>query len=315
MSYRKQKEATEASEAPEPGELLKEWESFIDKVRLFFKERRYREVFTPVLNPYPNLDSNVEPIPVNLKVHGKVKRLWLHTSPEYSMKKLLSRTRVDMFQIAKVFRDNELSKVHRPEFFMLEWYKIGKDFNYLMDEIEDLLNGLLEVKGVLRITMAEAFKEFLGIELRQSREKLYLEMKSKGYDVKGTDNWESLFFRAFIELERCITEPTFITHFPKRLSALAKIRGDTAERFELFIKGVELANGWTEETSPAEIKKRLWKEAVSRGLPLDEGFINIHETLPPCAGCSMGLERLFMLQMGFNSLDFIDSIFGFQALE
>ena len=76
MSYRKQKEATEASEAPEPGELLKEWESFIDKVRLFFKERRYREVFTPVLNPYPNLDSNVEPIPVNLKVHGKVKRLY-----------------------------------------------------------------------------------------------------------------------------------------------------------------------------------------------------------------------------------------------
>ncbi len=290
------------SEARELTELLKRWEGFIDEIRSFFKGRGYTEVFTPILVPYPNLDSHVEPISVNLKLRGEEKTLWLHTSPEYSMKKLLSKTRTDMFQITKAFRNDELSKIHRPEFFMLEWYKVGKDYIYLMDEIEDLLTQVLKLKGIRRMKLQEAFSELLGIELSLDRERFYREMRNRGYELNPWDTWEEIFFRAYIELERALTEPTFVYDFPEPLSALAKLSGDTAQRFELFIGGVEIANGWTEETNPEEVSRRLRKESAGRNLPLDEEFIEAHNRLPDCAGCSIGLDRLFMVYSKRDSL-------------
>ncbi len=293
----------EDSEARELLELIKDWEDFIDRIRSFFKGRGYTEVFTPILNPYPNLDTNVEPVPVELNLRGRKKRFWLHTSPEYSMKKLLAKVKADIFQITKVFRDGELSRLHRPEFTMLEWYKVGGDYGLLMEEVQHLLRGLLSVEEVKRISVEEAFKTFLGIELSDSREDLYESMRKAGYEVDKEDSWEELFFRAFIELEKHLKGAVFLTDFPKPAAALAKIKGNRAERFELFIDGVEVANGWTEETNGREVRARLIKEAKARRLPLDESFIEAHSSMPDSAGCSVGLDRLFLLRRGANSLD------------
>jgi len=105
--------------------ILEKWDEFVNRLRNFFRRRGYLEVSTPVLLKFPNLDSNVEPIPVEVNLRGEGHTFWLQTSPEYSMKKLLSRYKRSIFQIAKVFRNGEEGKLHRPEFHMLEWYRVG----------------------------------------------------------------------------------------------------------------------------------------------------------------------------------------------
>jgi len=119
------------------------------------------------------------------------------------------------------------------------------------------------------------------------------------------EDWESLFFRIYIDVERHLgkEKPEFITHFPKRLSAYAKVRDGYAERFELYIRGIEIANGWTEEEDKEEIKRRMEEYKSGREIPIDEELLKAYEDFPPCAGCSIGLERLFMVYMGLESLE------------
>ncbi|MCS7285096.1 MAG: elongation factor P--(R)-beta-lysine ligase, partial [Hydrogenobacter thermophilus] len=125
------------------GMLVKEWSEFLDKVRSFFKRRGYFEVDTSILQPYPNIDPHVEPFSIDTEgLADCPKRLWLRTSPENSMKKLLSKYQMDIFQIGKVFRKDPCGRLHRPEFTMLEWYKVGQDYKYLMKEIEEFLKYL-----------------------------------------------------------------------------------------------------------------------------------------------------------------------------
>ncbi|RLJ70486.1 lysyl-tRNA synthetase class 2 [Hydrogenivirga caldilitoris] len=288
--------------------VLDKWSEFIDKLREFFKKRGYLEVFTPALLDYPNLDANVEPIPVKVKRQGTERTMWLQTSPEYSMKKLLSKYRRDMFQIAKVFRNNEHGRLHRVEFHMLEWYKTGESYEYLIEEIKELLNELFGYTEFEELTLDESFKRHLGFNLLQDKESLQEALKERAIYYEEDEDWETLFYRAFVEVERRLGrgKPIFIKDFPPQLSALAKVRNEVAERFELFIEGVELANGWTEETNPEEIRRRLQREALKRDLPVDEEFIEAHRTIPDCAGCSIGVDRLFMLYLGKSSLDDIE---------
>ena len=288
--------------------LLEKWDEFVNRLRSFFRERGYLEVSTPVLMEFPNLDPNVEPIQVKVRMGGKIKTLWLQTSPEYSMKKLLSKFKRNMFQLTKVFRDGEHGRLHRVEFHMLEWYKIGKDYRFLMEEIKDLLRELFGFKDFEEMSVGEAFERYLGTELPKEEGELKELLKERGLHYEEGEDWETLFYRAFIEVERRLgfERPTFLKDFPERLSALAKVEGGVARRFELFIKGVELANGWTEETDPDEVRRRLEKEARKRNLPLDEEFIKAHYDMPPCAGCSIGVDRLFMLWIGKESLEDIE---------
>ena len=288
--------------------LLEKWGEFVNRLRNFFRERGYLEVSTPVLMEFPNLDPNVEPIQVKVRMGGEIKTLWLQTSPEYSMKKLLSKFKRNMFQLTKVFRDGEHGRLHRVEFHMLEWYKIGKDYRFLMEEIKDLLRELFGFKDFEEMSVGEAFERYLGTELPKEEGELKELLKERGLHYEEGEDWETLFYRAFIEVERRLgfERPAFLKDFPERLSALAKVEGGVARRFELFIKGVELANGWTEETDPDEVRRRLEKEARKRNLPLDEEFIKAHYDMPPCAGCSIGVDRLFMLWIGKESLEDIE---------
>jgi len=286
--------------------LLEKWHEFIERVRSFYRGRGYLEVSTPILQRFPNLDTNVEPIPVRVKIRSNDELLWLQTSPEYSMKKLLAKYRRDIFQIAKVFRNNEIGRLHRIEFHMLEWYRIGEDYRYLISEIKDLLWELLGIDKFEEISVEEAFRSYLGIDL--SKGNLKKELKKAGIYYEENEDWETLFYRAFLELERRMDteKAVFLKDFPEELCALAKVRNGVAERFELFLNGVELANGWTEETDPEEVRRRLEKEAKSRKLPVDEEFIRAHRNMPPCAGCSIGLDRLFMIYLGKGSLEEVE---------
>ncbi|HAV40708.1 MAG: elongation factor P--(R)-beta-lysine ligase [Aquificota bacterium] len=285
--------------------MLLEWSSFIQKVRNFFKEKGYLEVYTPILLPFPNIDLNVEPIEVNVKECGREKKMWLQTSPEPSMKKMLSKYKKDIFQIAKVFRNDECGRLHKVEFTMLEWYKVGVDYNYLIKEIGELLSFLGISQDYLTTRLEHAFEEYAGVILSEDEEIFKNNLIAYGYEFDDKEDWESLFFRIYIDVERYLgkEKPEFITHFPKRLSAYAKVRDGYAERFELYIKGVEIANGWTEEENKEEIRRRMDEYRRGRDLPMDEELLKAYEDFPPCAGCSIGLERLFMVYMGLESLE------------
>ncbi|RMH80117.1 MAG: elongation factor P--(R)-beta-lysine ligase [Acidobacteria bacterium] len=285
--------------------MLVEWSNFIDRVRNFFKARGYTEIHTPILQDFPNIDPNVEPISLDVESCGKRKRVWLHTSPEFSMKKFISRTPRNVFQIARVFRNRECGKLHRVEFNMLEWYRMGADYRQLMEEIGDLL-GFLGIAGDYEeLRLEHAFEEYAGIILSEDEEIFKNNLLAYGYQFDDKESWEELFYRIYVDIERKLgfERPTFLTHFPARLSAYAKVKDGYAERFELYIKGVEIANGWTEETNMEEIKRRIEVYRQSRDLPVDEDLLQCYENFPPCAGCSIGLERLFMVYMGLSSLE------------
>lgn len=289
--------------------LLKEWSLFIDRVRQFFKQRGYFEVYTNILQKYPNIDPYVEPFKLEWESVGNCPSIfWLRTSPENSMKKLLGKYPVDMFQIGKVFRKDPCGKLHRPEFTMLEWYKIGKDYTYLIEEIGQLLSYLGLSESYKTVRLEHAFEEYAGVILSEDEEIFKNNLISYGYHFEEEEDWESIFYRIYIQVEKHLgwDVPTFITHFPTRLSAYAKIENGYAERFELYIKGVEIANGWTEETSKSEIERRIKDYLQERNMPIDEELLIAYENFPPCAGCSLGLERLFMVLQGIDSIEDLD---------
>ena len=284
--------------------LLFEWSEFIEKVKNFFKERGYIEVHTPILQSYPNIDAYVEPF--SLDLGGSCpERLWLRTSPENSMKKILSKYKRDIFEIGKVFRKDPCGRLHRPEFTMLEWYKVGKDYKYLIEELGELLRYLGISNTYKTMRLEHAFEEYAGVILSEDEEVFKNNLISYGYPFDDKEDWESLFFRIYVEVEKHLgkDEPVFITHFPKRLSAYAKVKEGYAERIELYIKGIEIANGWTEEVSKEEIKRRMELYKQGRDLPLDEELLRAYEDFPECAGCSVGLERLFLVYKGLSSFE------------
>ncbi len=281
--------------------MIERWSKFIETIRNFFKGKDYIEVSTSILRRCPNLDPNIDPVEVKLK--NKEGRFWLHTSPEYAMKKILSKYGKDIFQITKVFRNDAKGKLHSPEFTMLEWYKISADYNYIIDELKELLS-LLGYSNFETITVEEAFERYADIILSEDEEIFKNNLITAGYEFDDKEDWETIFYRIYLEVERNLgkEKPTFLINFPKRLAILAKTSNNYAERFELYINGVEIANGWTEETDPEEVERRLKAEAEKRNLPLDKEFIEAHKNMPESAGCSVGLERLFMVKEGLSSI-------------
>jgi lysyl-tRNA synthetase class 2 len=301
-----------------PTDQLKEVEKFLDTLRRFFKKRGYTEVITPILLTYPNLDDNIIPIRCEvskLSQRGLIK--YLHTSPEYSMKKLIAQYKKDIFQITHTFRDFEEGAFHDNEFLMLEYYKIGKDYTYLMEELEILFKELfgetLTYRGKTiktafkRYSLKEAFKRCLNIDLEPlTEENLKKQLSRAKIEFAPSEDEETLFWRAYIELEKHLgfEAPTIIYGYPEKYGALARCRASYCERFELYVMGIELANGYTELTDPVEVKKRLQKVAKKLNLPIDKKFIEIHKQLPKLlAGVSVGLDRLLALKLNLESID------------
>lgn len=277
----------------------------VQGIRKSFIDRGYLEVETPQRIPAPAPESHIDAIPAN--------GWFLHTSPELCMKRLLAAGYERIFQICHCWREGERGNRHIPEFTLLEWYRIRTDYWGLMEETESLIQSVVRAIGLTdrivyqgkeinlagpwqRIAVREAFSRYAHISMAEALE---------------LDRFDELMVQD-IEPQLGIERPTFIYDYPAVRSSLARLRQDdpsVAERFELYIGGLELANGFSELTDAKEQRARfLHEEAYRRSLgkrpyPLPEKFLTELEMMPPSAGIALGIDRLVMLLLDAASID------------
>ena len=311
-------------------------------IRSFFDGQDFLEVQTPALQISPGLEPHLQAFSTELldPTGGRREKRYLHTSPEFAMKKLLAAGLERIYQISLVYRNRERSRTHHPEFSMLEWYRARAPYTELMRDSEVLLRtcakaanlgGLLTWNGLKsdpalafeRITVQDAFLKYaetdllatirdplhpLPEDLRGSCEKL-------GISSAADDTWEDLFFRIFlekIEPRLGIGCPTILFDYPISMAALSRPRADRpelAERFEIYVCGLELANAFGELTDPVaqrrrfeadmDKKERLYGERY----PIDEDFLQALAQMPPASGIALGVDRLVMLATGADDIE------------
>ena len=290
--------------------VIKKRADLLQQIRAFFHVREVMEVETPALSIAGNTEPNIE----SFAVQTEKDTYYLHTSPEFPMKRLLAAGSGSIYQICKVFRQGESGRYHNPEFSMLEWYRIGFDHNELMDEVEELLRAVLTDIGIQdsqRISYQQAFIKHAGVDpLDITNKKLLEEAARLGFaDVQGLtvndrDAWLELLFDQVVVEKLPSNKIIFIYDYPASQAALAKVRKNdaVAERFEVYINGTELANGFHELTDAKEQRQRFKKENIIRKeqgkhvMPVDKNLLVALESgLPECAGVALGLDRLLML--------------------
>lgn len=300
-------------------------------LRRFFDERAFLEVETPQAVPSPGLDLHLDAYPVA----GEEPPRWLHTSPEYQMKRLLAGGLGRIYQVARCFRRGELGPLHEPEFTMIEWYRAFTGAAELMGETAELVAHVARaIRGEAvapappsaprealqgartepvdlsapwpSLTVEEAFARYAGETLEDVLG-----------DLRATPSPEAeeRFYRLFVErVEPRLGHgrPVFLTHWPASMASLARIHPDDprfADRFEAYVAGIELCNGFGELIDPGEQRARLLADQSARaaaGLPvypIDEAFVGaLEEGLPPCAGNALGFDRLLMLVLGTHDI-------------
>jgi elongation factor P--(R)-beta-lysine ligase len=311
-------------------------------VRRFFCEQGFVEVDTPALQVSPGLEPHLRAFAIDLHepLDGRILRRYLHTSPEFAMKKLLAAGMPRIWQLAHVFRDGERSAIHHPEFSMLEWYRAGAGWQDLITDCVGLLRACQTAAGAAvlvwrgrsadasqawhQTSVAEAFRRYCGIDilatapdgLTPKAALLAAEARRIGIEPHPGDDWESLYFRIFLErIEPYlgIGTPTVLYDFPVSMAALARRNPADprlAERFELYVCGLELANAFGELTDAVEQRSRfLADQAKKRSLhretyPIDEDFLAaLAAGLPPSAGIALGFDRLVMLATGTDDIE------------
>lgn len=292
--------------------------------RAFFLARGYTEVETPYAVPAPGEEVHLAAFATErIAPDGTHEKLWLNTSPEFAMKKLVVAGAGPIFQFARVWRNGEGSDTHAPEFTMLEWYRPGASMDALIAETSALLAAVLppvaDCRGVRtdlahpeQLTMAEAFARWVGADLLATAGDAPALAAAAGTRLRAGESWEDLFFRLILEridphLGR--ERATFLTHWPAAQAALARrdpADPRVAERFELYACGIELANAFVELTDAAEQRARFEEDRARRaelygdvGWKLDESFLAALEFgMPPTAGIALGFDRLAMLASG-----------------
>jgi len=282
-----------------PSKAPKLYEEFIDKIRVFYKKRGYTEVFTPYLQEEPNLEKYVKSLEVDITSCGKKKKAYLHTSPERYMKALLKNYKSNIFQIAKVFRDDECGSLNSVEFTMLECYNV-EDLD-IAKEISELIfelfgESIKDISTAPKFTSFEkAFEEYIGIIFSEDEDILKNNLISFGYDFDDKDSWEDLVDKMMIQLQSHLgkNQIEFLMDFPCKMGVLAKCDGNVSKRFELFIDGVEIANGWIEETDKEKIKNMIEQASSYKPIKDKEKLTRDYHNDFPYAGYSIGVERLF----------------------
>lgn len=283
------------------------------QIRTFFAERQVVEVDTPLLADAPVTDPFLEA----LTVEHPGKTQYLQTSPEYAMKQLLAAGSGDIYQLCKAFRAEEAGRLHRTEFTMLEWYRVGFDEHDLMAEVDALLQCTLSCQPATKHTYQSLFDTYLGINPHAVSEEALLAMVHQQLDLTADnlnrDDYLMLLFSHCIEPHLGHEQPVFVYDYPASQAALAQCkqvnRQIVAARFEVFVNGMELANGYHELTDATEQKHRFEKDLALReqlglpAVPIDEGLVQaLEKGLPACAGVALGVDRLLMLQCEANSL-------------
>ena len=298
-------------------EIIKTRARVLSKLRAFFAEKNILEVQTPVLSHAGNTDPSIETF-VTLQHESpehKIQPSFLNTSPEFAMKRLLAAGSGSIYQITPVFRQDEQGKKHNPEFTLLEWYRIDFDHHALMGEVNALIRFVAEEFLTLERSQFYSYQNamltFAQVDpFNASIEELHAATEKAGINVVGMDDalrdtWLDLLMSHVVEKNLPLNCPVFIYDYPASQAALAKIRKgtpDVAERFELYINGLELANGFHELSDAEEQAERFHQQQIERqklglpGIPADYHLISaLKQGLPDCAGVAIGLDRLLML--------------------
>lgn len=306
-------------------------------VREFLTARGFEEVETPCLVPAPGMEPHVDAFEARFRPEGggAGRALWLHTSPEYAMKRLLAEGFPRIFQLSRVFRNGEVSATHNPEFTMLELYRAGTDYQGIMQDLEAAIDACaralcggtrvraggrdLDLAAPFeRLAVGDAFAR-IGVDLAAcdgDAAALRRRLAARGLDAGAPgDTYDDLFFRTFLaQVEPALPagRPVYVVDWPAPMAALARLKPADprwAERFELYAGGLELANGFSELTDAAEQRRRLEAEKALRerlgrpSYPIDERFLAALPRMPASGGVALGLDRLLMLLTGAAALD------------
>ncbi|MDP3705089.1 MAG: elongation factor P--(R)-beta-lysine ligase [Legionellaceae bacterium] len=282
-------------------------------IRTFFTERGYLEVETPVMARHGITDVYLS----NIKAFFRAKPYCLQTSPEYHMKRLLAAGSGPIFQLARVFRDDELGRWHNPEFTLLEWYQLDIDHHGLMNEMDTLLQGVLGCLPLVKKTYQQIFLDSCQID-PMSASVLELRDCLTRFDLRGvfdedeSDRDHYLFLLMSHVVEPALASesaPIAVYDFPVTQASLAKISHGVAERFEVYYRGVELANGFHELTDPAMQLARFEEDrAIRKARGFDDVVIDdyllqaLRHGLPPCSGVALGIDRLLALACSAPSI-------------
>ncbi len=292
------------------------------RVRDFFDRRGFLEVETPALSADTVVDRHLDPVPVILfddpREPAAGRPMWLQTSPEFGMKRLLAAGATAIYQVAHVFRGGERGAWHNPEFTLVEWYRVGDSMESGMRLLSELVAQLLGRDAAEPISYCHAFLQFVGLDpLLASIAELAHAAERHGVVVPiafgaDRDAWLDLLLTECIQPHLGRSAPTILYHYPASQAALARLCDDPpglAERFELFVDGVELANGY-HELLDAEVLKRRNELANSQrradgkyALPADSRLLAaMRHGLPPCTGAALGFDRLVMLAAGATDI-------------
>ena len=314
-------------------------------IRRYFADQGFVEVETPALQVSPGMEVHLKAFAAELEEpFGQSRRkLYLHTSPEFAIKKLLAAGEPRLFQFARVFRNGERAPTHHPEFTMLEWYRAGADWTALIADCEGILRAALAAvprdlsHGALRwrrqaadpggpferLSVADAFQRHAGIDLfatapdplRPDAAVLAAAARRIGIATQPQDSWDDVFFKIFferIEPKLGLGRPTILHSYPASMAALARLDPKdprVAERCELFVAGLELANGFGELTDPVEQRRRFEADMATKQslygerFPIDDEFIAAVGTMPPAAGMALGFDRLVMCATGAERIE------------
>lgn len=300
--------------------MLKRRAELLARVRQFFDERDFLEVETPLLSQDSVVDRHIDPLRVKFfrdpQQPDAGKTLWLQTSPEFAMKRLLAAGADAIYQVCKAFRGGqERGALHNPEFTMIEWYRVGDGYEAGMQLLSDLAEMTLGMGPAQRITFREAFQKWAGVdpllatdaELRQvAQEFIYSDPRDRQAAIDAL-----LVF--VVEPHLGQEAPTILYDYPADQAALAALRAEdppVAERFELYVQGRELANGYHELLDPEVLRKRNRENNATRAadgrflVPEESRLLDAMQAgLPPCSGCALGFDRLVMAATGAATID------------
>jgi elongation factor P--(R)-beta-lysine ligase len=303
----------------------------LKSLRNSFETLRFWEVETPILIRTPGLEPHIDPFHVPFHPQmgvGQRRELFLHTSPEYAMKRLLAAGSGSIFQICKTFRNGEVSATHNPEFSMLEFYRAHADYHALMDDVEVLLEGAerdlalsdtpyFQRRPFERLTVREAMLRYANIDWVACADGASLKAAATAQGIATFDStsFEDVFFHILlsaVEPKLGVERPTFLCEYPASMASLARLKPDNvlvAERVELYARGLELGNGFSELTDEKIQRERLLEEQALReklGRPafaLDEAFLRALPNMPPAAGIALGLDRILMTLTSSETLN------------
>ncbi len=309
-------------------ETLRRRAEIVRCLRRFFDDRGFFEVETPLLSHDTVVDRYIDPVGIpksavvgNASIEGSQGHLWMQTSPEFSMKRMITGGADAIYQIAKCFRKGEKGARHNPEFTMLEWYRSGDDLKQGMELLAELVETTLERPKSLMMSYRETFKQFAGLDpfeasvddMKSVVEKNKVAISDSGMSRAGRDEWLNLILSEVVEQHLGVESPVIVYDWPATQSALAIVRPEdspVAERFEIYVDGVELANGYHELLDPDELARR---NSINNQGRLKDGSQLLPEAsrlldamrfgMPQCAGVALGVDRLVMLATGAQTID------------